>query len=161
MTEQDLIKFEGKFEEIYDEVHDLIIALKGYDGFPGLLKEFSELKNDFWSFVESKKDIPSKKDIEDMITLIKAEIKTERDIYNKTCHENNTSFKTLEKQVENLINKPGKTALKWINRVLVAIMGAAVVVFATLWLENRRITTSNNRMPSTTITGTVPSNITP
>jgi transposase len=146
MTDQEMTTFFINFDSLSKEfkvlsgdVRDLIIVLKGYNGFPGFIKEFTDLKEEFWNYVDLRKDSPSNKDIKELMDLMKSEVKAEREISSQACRDNLIEIDKVKKEIITLQNKPGRIALKWLGIVTIAIVSAAAAAFFGLWLENRKV----------------------
>jgi hypothetical protein len=123
---------EKKLELLYDEVHEMITVLKGYNGYPGLLKEFAELKSEFWLYIENReRTCPINSEVTEMLSLLK-EYKNDAI---SVAEKNTIAINDLRDKINKIENKSGRTALKWLNRVGVALIGAACVAFFTLWMD--------------------------
>jgi hypothetical protein len=125
---------ELKLDKIYDEMKDLITVLKGYNGYPGLLKEFATLKSDFWSYIDNR---ASTCPVGEQIKLVIEEVKGDKVAVEKKIDE-------MKKELIVHENKPRKEAWKWFQRVLLIIISSAAVAFFTLWVETIREQAKSN-----------------
>jgi len=150
MTDQDILQIIEEKLKPLSEIRDLLVALRGYNGYPGLIKDFAELKEEFWKHIEDDRKYLTKEDKNDILKTIKeAIIET-----NKACDENEKAIGSVEDKVTSLEGVPGKNALRWFRGIVMAVIGAAAVAFCTLWIDGKSIGTSHHQ-------GTITAPVTP
>lgn len=107
---------DDKLDKIESAVADLVVVMKGYNGFKGL----AQIVQDHTEGIQELQGV--------FLGL-------------KTCVDPLPPAITgLSERIEELQVRPGNTALKWINRIGVAFLGAACLVLLTWIVSMKSIT---------------------
>lgn len=122
-----------KIDRIEAAVQDLVTVMKGYNGFKGVARTVQDNTEGLQTVRTT---------IEPLVKLIPIieEHSTKINVLKASVDPLLAAFPKLETTVKKLEAKPGNTALKWLNRAGVALLGAAAVAGFTLWIESLSIT---------------------
>jgi flagella basal body P-ring formation protein FlgA len=119
---EDSLRLEEKIDRLLDGVYatidvmsknltELTTIIKGYNGYKGIAQTVQE---------NTGKILSLQACIEPLTNLA------------PTMNE-------LKVQIDKLKERPGNTALKWLNRIGVALLGAAAVAGFTLWINSKTV----------------------
>jgi hypothetical protein len=102
---------------------ELTTVLRGYNGYKGI----AQITQDHAAALQEHDSLIQEHN--DAINSLRA------------CVE--PTITDIQTDITTLKNKSGNTALKWLNRLGVAALGAACLVFLTLWINNLTLAKTN------------------